>query len=82
MLRKAVILLLTMALWGLSGCAAVTPNTDPGAPFGSCNTHTFTFTPATGTSRAIIDLTSGPNFAAFIGFMVLGPPLLVPLGLL
>jgi PKD repeat protein len=41
----------------------------PGAPFGSCNTHTFTFTPATGTDRAVIELTNGPGFAAFIGFM-------------
>jgi PKD repeat protein len=41
----------------------------PGAPFGSCDTHTFTFTPAAGGSRAIIELTSGPNYAAFIGFM-------------
>ena len=40
-----------------------------GAPFGSCATHTFTFTPATPTSRAIIELTNGPDFAAFIGFM-------------
>jgi PKD repeat protein len=41
----------------------------PGAPFGSCNTHTFAFTPATETSRAIIEVTNGPGFAAFIGFM-------------
>lgn len=41
----------------------------PGAPFGSCNTHTFAFTPATSTDRAIITLTNGPGFAAFIGFM-------------
>lgn len=41
----------------------------PGAPFGSCATHTFTFTPATETTRAIIVLTNGPGFAAFIGFM-------------
>jgi PKD repeat protein len=41
----------------------------PGAAFGSCATHTFTFTPAEGTSRAIIELTNGPGFAAFIGFM-------------
>ncbi len=41
----------------------------PGAPFGSCNTHTFTFTPAAGGARPIIELTSGPNYAAFIGFM-------------
>lgn len=40
----------------------------PGAPFGSCATHAFTFTPA-GPSRAIITLTNGPGFAAFIGFM-------------
>ena len=40
----------------------------PGAPFGSCNTHTFTFTPATESSRAIIELTNGPGFAAFLGF--------------
>ncbi|MDO8897744.1 MAG: PKD domain-containing protein [Bacteroidales bacterium] len=41
----------------------------PGAPFGSCNTHTYAFTPATAESRAIITLTNGPGFAAFIGFM-------------
>jgi len=41
----------------------------PGAPFGSCNTHTFTFTPATETTRPIIVLTNGPDHAAFIGFM-------------
>jgi PKD repeat protein len=41
----------------------------PGAPFGSCNTHTFVFTPASGTSRPIIEVTNGPGFAAFIGFM-------------
>jgi PKD repeat protein len=41
----------------------------PGAPFGSCNTHTFTFTPASGDSRAIITLTNGSGFAAFLGFM-------------
>jgi hypothetical protein len=41
----------------------------PGAPFGSCNTHSFVFTPASGTDRAIITLTNGPGFAAFIGFM-------------
>jgi hypothetical protein len=32
-----------------------------------CATHTFAFTPA-GSSRAIITLTNGPGFAAFIGF--------------
>ena len=41
----------------------------PGAPFGSCNTHTFTFTPEGGGNRAIITLTNGAGFAAFIGFM-------------
>ena len=41
----------------------------PGAPFGSCNTHTFAFTPEGGGNRAIITLTNGPDFAAFIGFM-------------
>jgi PKD repeat protein len=40
----------------------------PGAAFGSCNTHTFTFTPAAGTTRPIIEVTNGPGFAAFIGF--------------
>jgi uncharacterized protein (TIGR02145 family) len=39
-----------------------------GAAFGSCNTHTFEFTPATENSRAIITLTNGPGFAPFIGF--------------
>lgn len=41
----------------------------PGAPFGSCATHTYEFVPAAGTDRAIITLTNGPGFAAFIGFM-------------
>ena len=41
----------------------------PGAPFGSCNTHTFSFTPEGGGNNAIITLTNGANFAAFIGFM-------------
>ncbi len=41
----------------------------PGAPFGSCNTHTFAFTPANGTDRPVITLTNGAGFAAFIGFM-------------
>lgn len=41
----------------------------PGAPFGSCATHSWDFTPASGGQRAIITLTSGPGFAAFIGFM-------------
>ncbi len=41
----------------------------PGAPFGSCNTHTFAFTPASAEQRAIITLTNGAGFAAFIGFM-------------
>lgn len=43
-----------------------------GAAFGSAlgeNAHTFAFTPATGTERAIITLTNGPSSrAAFIGF--------------
>jgi hypothetical protein len=39
-----------------------------GAAFGSCATHTFEFTPATANSRAMITLTNGPGFAAFIGF--------------
>lgn len=43
-------------------------NSGNGAAFGSCNTHTFEFTPATETTRAIITLTNGPGFAAFIGF--------------
>lgn len=43
-------------------------NSGNGAAFGSCNTHTFEFTPATENSRAIITLTNGPGFAAFIGF--------------
>jgi PKD repeat protein len=41
----------------------------PGAPFGSCNTHTFEFTPAAGGQRALIKVNSGPGFAAFVGFM-------------
>ena len=36
MLRKALILLLTIALLWLSGCATVTPVTDPGAHYGPC----------------------------------------------
>lgn len=40
----------------------------PGAPFGSCATHTFVFTPASGSNRPIIELTNGAGFAAFIGF--------------
>lgn len=38
-----------------------------GAAFGSA-VHSFSFTPATGTSRPIITLTNGPTGAAFIGF--------------
>ena len=40
----------------------------PGAPFGSCNTHTYVLTPASGSNRAILELTNGAGFAAFIGF--------------
>jgi len=43
-----------------------------GAAFGSCATHTYTFTPAGKkgvNSRPIIILTNAPGFAAFIGFM-------------
>gem|GEM_PF-2913702 len=36
MLRKAIMCLVPLVLLWLSGCAAVTPNTDPGTPFGSC----------------------------------------------
>ena len=39
----------------------------PGAPFSSA-VHTYTFTPATGTSRPIILLTSAATKAAFLGF--------------
>ena len=38
-----------------------------GAAFGS-NTHSYTFTPASGPDRAIITLTNGPTGAAFLGF--------------
>jgi PKD repeat protein len=38
-----------------------------GAFFGS-GTHSYTFTPASGTDRPIIILTNGPDRAAFIGF--------------
>ena len=38
-----------------------------GAAFGSA-THSFTFTPAAGTSRPIITLTNGASGAAFVGF--------------
>ncbi len=41
----------------------------PGAPFGSCATHSWEFTPAAGADRAKITLTNGAGFAAFIGFM-------------
>ena len=40
----------------------------PGAAFGTCATHTYTFTPANGTNNPIITLTSGAGYAAFIGF--------------
>ncbi len=40
----------------------------PGAPFGTCLTHTYAFTPANGTNNPIITLTNGAGFAAFIGF--------------
>ncbi|NOU48898.1 MAG: PKD domain-containing protein [Bacteroidales bacterium] len=40
-----------------------------GAAFGSCATHTWALVPATASTRAIITLTNGPGFAAFIGFM-------------
>lgn len=46
-----------------------------GAAFGSCATHTYTFTPAGKSfkkgvkSRPIITLTNAPGYAAFIGFM-------------
>jgi len=40
----------------------------PGAPFGTCLTHTYTFIPASGNQRAVILLTNGPGFAAFLGF--------------
>ena len=39
-----------------------------GAAFGSCASHTYTFTPATPVSRPIITLVNGSGFAAFIGF--------------
>lgn len=38
-----------------------------GAAFGS-GTHSYTFTPATGDSRALITLTNGADRAAFLGF--------------
>jgi hypothetical protein len=38
-----------------------------GAAFGSA-THSFTFTPASGTDRPIITLTNGASGAAFLGF--------------
>ncbi|MCX6284677.1 MAG: PKD domain-containing protein [Bacteroidetes bacterium] len=40
----------------------------PGAAFGSCATHTYVFTPGTGTANPIITLTNGTGFAAFLGF--------------
>jgi PKD repeat protein len=39
----------------------------PGAPFGSA-THSYVLTPASGTNRAVIELTNGVGFAAFLGF--------------
>ncbi len=39
-----------------------------GSGLGSCSTHTYVLTPATGTNNAIITLTNGPAHAAFLGF--------------
>jgi PKD repeat protein len=39
-----------------------------GAGLGSATTHTYTFTPAAGGTRAIITLTNGPGMVAFLGF--------------
>jgi hypothetical protein len=39
-----------------------------GAAFGSCATHTYSFTPATTVSRPMITLVNGSGFAAFLGF--------------
>jgi hypothetical protein len=36
MLRKVIILCLAVTLLWLSGCATVTPITDPGAAYGPC----------------------------------------------
>ena len=36
MLKTTFILLSMLALLWLAGCAAVTPNTDPGAAYGPC----------------------------------------------
>lgn len=43
-------------------------NGGPGAPFGTCSTHTWAFTAGTASTRPIITLTNGAGFAAFIGF--------------
>ncbi|HNQ84022.1 MAG TPA: PKD domain-containing protein [Bacteroidales bacterium] len=50
------------------GCIEEGTVTGNGAAFLSCTDHSYVFTPATGTTRPIIDLTNGTDRAAFIGF--------------
>ena len=50
-----------------SGCVEEASLTGNGLYFAS-GAHTYTFTPANGTNRAIIELTNGTDRAAFIGF--------------
>lgn len=58
--------------WGdPHGCiddAAIAASSGNGPAFGS-GIHSYTFTPASGGNRAIIELTNGATGAAFIGFM-------------
>ncbi len=60
---------------GTNGCitdAEIAASGENGAKFGSAlgaDAHTYTFTPATAESRAIIELTNSATRAAFIGFM-------------
>ncbi len=52
---------------GEQGCVEESALTGNGLYFAS-GPHTYTFTPADGTNRAIIELTNGADRAAFIGF--------------
>jgi PKD repeat protein len=52
---------------GSTGCVEESTLTGNGLYFAS-GAHTYAFTPATGTTRPIIELTNGPDRAAFIGF--------------
>jgi PKD repeat protein len=50
------------------GCIDEATITGNGIAFTSCTDHSYTFTPATATTRPIIELTNGTDRAAFIGF--------------